>query len=278
MNFAWLEECHIDATRIAWSTVVRDAAGTVAWQTRPMQPDDDDLDAARSARMRWNTPLSEEHAALLLDRLAVPPGGRLLDLGCGWGELLLRAVERVPGAQGVGVDTDDDALARGVAAATVRGIRDRATFVHHDASEWRGPADRVICVGAAHAFGGKVAALDTLSQLVASGGRLLYGDLSWERPPTEAAAEMFGEEATELPVLVERARTAGWRVLHLSTADQREWDDFESTWRAGRQEWLLGHPDDPRAAELRDELDRQLRQYVEVYRGVLGMAYLVLGR
>jgi hypothetical protein len=27
-------------------------------------------------------------------------------------------------------------------------------------------------------------------------------------------------------------RQAGWRVIHLSTADQREWDDFESTSRA----------------------------------------------
>lgn len=242
-----------------------------------MQPDDD-LDAVRTARMRWNTPLSEEHGALLLDRLAVPPGGRVLDLGCGWGELLLRAVEPVPDAEGTGVDTSDEDLARGVAAATVRGLGDRAAFVHHDASEWKAPADRVICVGASHAFGGTVAALDALSRLVPPGGRLLYGDLCWERTPTEAAAEMFGEEATEVSVLVERARAAGWRVLHLSTADQREWDDFESTWRAGRQEWLLGRPDDPRAADLRDELDRQLRQYVEVYRGVLGMAYLVLGR
>ncbi|MEU4401729.1 SAM-dependent methyltransferase, partial [Micromonospora orduensis] len=52
----------------------------------------DHLAASRYARMRWNTPLSEEHAALLLRRLDVRPGARVLDLGCGWGELLLRAV------------------------------------------------------------------------------------------------------------------------------------------------------------------------------------------
>jgi hypothetical protein len=78
--------------------------------------------------------------------------------------------------------------------------------------------------------------------------------------------------------LVEHARSLGWRVLHVSTADQREWDDFESTWLAGRQEWLLHHPEDPRAAGLRDELDARLCEYVGVYRGVLGLAYFVLGR
>ena len=64
----------------------------------------------------------------------------------------------------------------------------------------------------------------------------------------------------------------------LSVADQREWDDFESTWLAGRQAWLLRHPEDPRATELRDELDVRLREYVGVYRDVFGFAYLILGR
>jgi hypothetical protein len=58
--------------------------------------------------------------------------------------------------------------------------------------------------------------------------------------------------------------------------DQRGWDDFESTFRAGRQEWLLAHPDDPRAAEIRDWLDQREREYVEIYRGVLGFVYLIL--
>jgi hypothetical protein len=47
---------------------------------------------------------------------------------------------------------------------------------------------------------------------------------------------------------------------------------------AARMGALLRHPDDLRAAEVREEVDRQLREYVGVYRGVLGLAYLVLGR
>ena len=90
--------------------------------------------------------------------------------------------------------------------------------------------------------------------------------------------EVFGDETLSLADLVERIPELGWRVLHFSTADQREWDDFESTWRAGRQEWLLEHPGDPRATEVREELDDRLREYVGVYRGVLGLGYFVLGR
>jgi hypothetical protein len=87
---------------------------------------------------------------------------------------------------------------------------------------------------------------------------------------------MFGESVLGLTDLVNVAIQAGWHVLHLSTADQREWDDFEATWRAGREEWLVAHPDDPRAAEVRTYLDSRLREYVNIYRGILSFAYLVL--
>jgi cyclopropane fatty-acyl-phospholipid synthase-like methyltransferase len=233
--------------------------------------------------MRWNTPLSQEHADLLLRRLDIRPGARVLDLGCGWGELLLRAVAAggVAGpavTTGIGVDTDDAALARGRTLAAGRSLDKHVTFVKEEAAAWREPADRVLCIGAVHALGGTVAALKALAELVRPGGRLLFGDGCWERPPTTEAAEIFGEQVLPIADLIEQARLLGWRVLHFSTADQREWDDFEATWRAGRQEWLLEHPTDPRAAAVREELDTRLREYVGSYRGVLGLGYFVLGR
>ncbi len=242
-------------------------------------PDTADPEEALYARMRWNMPLSTEHAALLLDRLDLRPGQRIADLGCGWGEFLLTAVARAgAGATGAGVDEDAPLLARGRAEAARRGLDASVTFTEADAAEWRGTADRVLCTGAAHAFGGTGEALSALARVVEPGGRLLFGDGFWARPPSGAALDIFGDGLRDLPELLEDARARGWRVIHVSEAGQREWDDFESTSRAGRQEWLLANADHPRAAEIREWLDTRERQYVGVSRGMLGFAYLVLAR
>jgi SAM-dependent methyltransferase len=241
-----------------------------------------ELARARYRAMRWNTPLSEGHAAELLDQLDVAGARTILDLGCGWGELLIRAVAPRSGDRfrrtGVGVDHDEALLARGRASAAHHGLGDAVRFVTGAAERWNEPAQRVLCVGAGHAWGGDAAALAALPALVEPGGRVLFGDGCWERPPTPGAAELFGADVLALPELARVARDAGWRVLHLSTADQREWDAFESTWRAGREEWLAAHGDHPQAPEVRAELDALLAEYLDVYRGVLGFAYLVLGR
>jgi cyclopropane fatty-acyl-phospholipid synthase-like methyltransferase len=235
----------------------------------------EDLEEALYARMRWNAPLSGEHAGLLMDRLDLREGARIADLGCGGGELLLQAVARAVTA-GIGVDTDATALVRARRLARERGLDHQVQFAEASAVGWRGTVDRVLCVGAAHAFGGTGAALAALAEVVPPGGRLLFGDGYWEGVPSAAATEIFGEQLLPLPQFLEECRAGGWRVIHLSTADQREWDDFESTFRAGRQEWLLAHGDDPRAVEVRDWLDTRERQYAMVYRQVLGFAYLIL--
>jgi len=146
-----------------------------------------------------------------------------------------------------------------------------------DAADWDTPAERAFCIGSAHVFGSTKAALGRLARVVPS-GRLLYGDGFWAAPPGPAALEIFGRDLLTLPELLDAVDGAGWRVLHLSTADQLEWDDFESTSRAGWAEWLAAHPADPRAGRVREWLDRRLREYVRDYRGVLGFTYLVLGR
>lgn len=234
----------------------------------------DSLAAARYAALHWNTPLSEAHAEELLDQLDLAAATSVVDLGCGWGELLLRAATRTR-AKAVGVDTDPAGLDRGRRAARERGLG--VDFVEQPAQEWHGTADRALCIGSSHTLGGSRKMLAALADLVPQ-GRVLVGDGCWEQEPTKAARDIIGPGILRLADLVAACGETGWQVLHLTLADQREWDDFESRHRAGSREWLLANADDPRAGEVKEREDGREREYLTGYRGVLGFAYLVLAR
>jgi cyclopropane fatty-acyl-phospholipid synthase-like methyltransferase len=235
------------------------------------------LDAARYAAMRWNTPLSEAHADALIERLDISAAELVLDLGCGWAEFLIRILKTTDArCRGIGVDTDGALLERAAASVTRFGLEERVSLEQCPATEWVAPADRVICIGASHAWGGTAAALQALRTVVSPGGRLLFGDGCWEGSPTAEALVIFGGDVLPLGELIEHALEAGWRLLSFSTADQREWDDFETAWRRGREEWLLANPGHQHIGEIRQQLDDRLREYVKEYRRILGFCYLVL--
>lgn len=238
--------------------------------------DDPTLTEARYAGLRWNAPLSENHANDLLGHLQISPESNIVDLGCGWGELLLRAVSLAGAtATATGIDTDAAALRRGRHAATERGLK--VSFLEMPSADWRGTTCRALCIGSSHTLGGSREMLDRLAELVPH-GRVLVGDMCWENSPSKIARDMFGDGIPMLADLVTMCRETGWQVMHLSTADQREWDDFESGHRAGPRQWLLDNPQSPRAREVRKHQDDREKDYLTTYRGVLGFAYLVLGR
>ncbi|KAH7480688.1 hypothetical protein FOMA001_g9013 [Fusarium oxysporum f. sp. matthiolae] len=118
---------------------------------------------------------------------------------------------------------------------------------------------------------------DRLSKIVPK-GRVLVGDMIWNRPPTNAALELFGSDILTLAELVDSSRETGWEVLNLGVADQREWDDFESKHRAGQRALILESPESPFGQQLKEELAKRERDYLTVYRGLLGFAFLILGR
>ncbi|SEG95150.1 Methyltransferase domain-containing protein [Actinacidiphila yanglinensis] len=251
--------------------------------------DDDQSLPPRLTRLTFHGPLAEDRATRIVDRLTrVAPPATVLDIGCGWGELMLRVLAAVPGARGVGVDLNATDLARGRAAAERRGLADRVEFAEESAvGTFRGPADLVLCLGASQALGDQSppahipAALEALRGLVTPHGRVLFADGIWERtPPPERLAAMWpdasADELPDLPGLVDLAVAAGFRPSWIETASLAEWDDFESGYQSDAEDWLAAHPAHPRAAETRARLDAHRAGWLNGYRRHLGMAYLTL--
>lgn len=227
--------------------------------------------------LTWNTPLSETHASDLLGRFELSSARRILDLGCGRGRLLLQALGRAPAAHGLGVDRDRWELDQGRAAAKESGLESRVTFVAHDAAKYEGTADRVICIGASHAWGGTAAALARLRERTTAKGLLLFGDGFWARPPSRRLLDTFGPQEGSVEAIGDRAKAAGWHVVYADTAEPSEWDAFEESSYRGLERFARRAPDHPLSNAARELAARRRKDYYDGYRGVLGFAYVILG-
>ncbi|POX38654.1 SAM-dependent methyltransferase [Streptomyces sp. Ru73] len=224
----------------------------------------------------------------MVARLAAVRPATVLDIGCGWGEFMLRVLDAVDGATGVGIDLNADDLARGRANAAARGLADRVEFAEESGhGTTRGPADLVLCLGAGQAVSGPESphnyrtVLRELRRLVTPGGRVLYGEGFWQRPPTTAELTRMwpgatAEEHVGLGELVDLAVEAGFRPAWVETANADEWEAFESGYRCAVEEWLAAHPGHPLAAETRARADAHRAAWLTGYRDVLGLAYLTL--
>ncbi|MET9466628.1 class I SAM-dependent methyltransferase [Streptomyces sp. NPDC006544] len=225
------------------------------------------------------SPLDDDSVRRLLAR-GLPHGReRVLDLGCGSGEWLLRALVTHPHVRAEGVDISEDALAQARRAATDLGVQDRLTLHHQEAQAFVStePFDLVISVGAAHAFGGLLPTLAAARTHLSPQGRVLIGEGFWDRAPSEEAVEMLGD-LTDLATTVDHVVADGWTPVEGHVSTRRELDDYEWACWGALASWALDHPDAPDSAHALTTATTRRSEWLRVYRDTWGFASLVLRR
>ncbi|MGW0459369.1 SAM-dependent methyltransferase [Streptomyces tendae] len=222
-------------------------------------------------------PLDDDSVRRLLARAVPGDGARVLDLGCGGGEWLLRALTGRPRLVAEGVDISESALEHAREAAARLGVADRLTLHRADAARFAAAHrfDLVLCVGSTHAFGGLPATLTAAREHLAPGGRVLVGDGFWEREPSFEAVEMLGD-LSDLPTTLERVVADGWTPVdgHIST--RGELDAYEWSWTGALAAWALDHPTDPDRAQALETATAHRDAWLRAYRDCLGFLCLVL--
>jgi SAM-dependent methyltransferase len=234
------------------------------------------------ANHRTLDPLSENKLVLLGQAAHLSAGQRLLDLGCGRGEMLCRWAQ-THGIGGLGIDLSvpqiDDARAR---AAQLE-VQDRVAFEQGDAGQatWEpGTFDVAACIGATWIGGGPAGTIELMRPaLREEGGLLMVGEPFWKAEPTEQACEALGfgpDDYTDLSGMLDCFEQADVELVEMVLSDQDSWDRYEAQQWWTTDEWLRANPDDPRAPRMRDFLTTNRRTYLQHQRHLLDWGVFVL--
>ncbi|WP_406216612.1 SAM-dependent methyltransferase [Streptomyces decoyicus] len=237
------------------------------------------ISALAHAEHPIKSPLDDDSVRRLLERCLPRGTERVLDLGCGGGEWLLRALAMHPRLEAEGVDISEGDLAQARQDAVRLGVQERLVLHQREAEEFTSPHpfDLVLSVGAAHAFGGLLPTLAAARKHLAPGGHVLIGDGFWEREPAPEAVEMLGE-FTDLATTLDRVAAAGWTPVHGHVSSRGELDAYEWSCWGSLAAWALDHPAHPDSAQVLGTAATRRSEWLRVYRDTWGFVSLVLRR
>lgn len=229
-------------------------------------------------------PVSEATADRLLRHaasLAEEVEGIVLDVGCGKGEWLVRALEHT-GGNGLGIEPNPAFAAAARLRIVDCGLD--ATIVEQ---HWSGlsptpeGAALAICTGSLHAFGSYGEALQALHAVVPAGGVALLGPGYWKQTPDPGYLAALGASADEMldwAGTLAQATAAGWHVRDSHASTLAEWDAYEQAYERNVRAWCEAHPDDPDAAAFLTRIEHWSTLVATWGRDTMGYGLLLLQR
>jgi SAM-dependent methyltransferase len=226
----------------------------------------------------YNAPLPPECVSWLCKALKVREKAHVVDLGCGWGQLLVDIVLHLPQSTGTGYDSDQSLIEHATAVASTFAIEDRITFSVADCTAVTKPCDVLICMGSTHAWACLEDALSSFKQTLRPEGQLIIGVPYWENSPSDAACHALGTTQDGLPSemsLRSLVSDSGFAITGFRASTLAEWDAFEIAWCASRVIWLRENPNHPDFAKHADQLEKHRAMWLDGYRTYLGFAVIV---
>jgi SAM-dependent methyltransferase len=232
-------------------------------------------------------PTSPARLDELISLLALPPAARVLDIGCGTAEWLVRIAEQLgPGglARSVGVDQSPQFVARARENVARRAPAADITLLEMDGADYEpgpGSFDVACCLGASWVFGGHRGTLQALARAVRPGGQVLVGEPFWRSEPVPEYLTWSGMDRDGFATHAGNVAIGESEGLvpHLALVSSAEdWDRYETLqWRAAARH-ATDHPDDPDLPDLLVRVARARHEYLTWGRETLGWALYLFGR
>ena len=222
-------------------------------------------------------PISVEKIDRLFSLLDLPSGARVIDIGCGKAEMLMRLIARF-GCTAIGVDTNPHFLAEARARAFDHGVAGQLELLEGDVTKMKLATetfDAALCVGATHAYGDVATTLKSLRALVKPGGKIIVGEGLWMQKPDMNYLKALGSKLTDY---TDHAGNVAAGIaekliyLYAVVADRDDFDHYEGLYNRAVETWCLENPRDLDMAAARERIRAWRETYLKWGRDTLGFA------
>jgi SAM-dependent methyltransferase len=223
-------------------------------------------------------PVDETKLELLYDLLELKPNNKVIDIGCGKGEMLIRLAEKYE-IKGVGIDKSPYCIQEARKRKGQRTPQVDLRFLEMDGAQYKPESeesfDLSMCIGATWIYGGYKNTVKALRGMTRSSGFVMVGEPFWSAsPPREylqsegLSADSFGTHHGN----VTTGESEGMRLVFTLVSSHEDWDRSEGFHWSSAAEYALAHPKDPDLEELLERDSKERESYLKWGRDTLGWA------
>ena len=240
------------------------------------------LSAVAHANHHFSSPVSVETLERVLALSGIVHGWSVIDLGCGPATMAAHLADRY----GVQVQAVDRSAIMLDLARARWAKQERLTFHQAESMDYlasAGPCDLLVCVGAGMLVPGapdNAAQFKALARHVKPGGRILWGETFWKRPPSEMLRAATGPVAALYASHAEyvfAGEAAGLTPLYAAVSSEQEWDEYAWRYSSAVGAHAALNPGSPEAAAMRARIAQWRHVYLGEGRDTLGFGLYLFG-
>jgi SAM-dependent methyltransferase len=226
-------------------------------------------------------PMSKDRLEGFFPLLDIKPGSKVLDIGCGKGELLVRLAELFH-ISGTGVDISPYFIKDCENNKNKRIPDSDIKFLEMDGAKYRPEInesfDLVMCIGASWIYNGFTGTIKALKNMAEPNGLLIIGEPYWLKEPNDKYLEMSGikkEDFNSHFKNIDIAEKEGLNCIYTLASSHDDWDYYETLQWWSTYDYVASNPGDPDNPELLSQIKKAKTMYLSYGRDTVGWAIYV---
>ena len=226
-------------------------------------------------------PMSKDKLNKLFLLLDLMPNSRVLDIGCGKGESLIRLV-KLFNISGIGVDLSPyhskdckGNINKRVPSSDIKILEMDGAKYKPDENETH---DLSMCLGASWIYNGFKGTIEALKKMTKPEGLIIVGEPYWLKEPGDEYLKMSGikkEEFNSHYKNIDVGEKEGLYCVYTLVSNHDDWDHYETLQWLATMDYVTDNPEDQDNPELLKRVKKAKTEYLLYGRDTLGWAIYV---